>query len=56
MRDKYDGASRAFEPGDDIEQALDFARAQGRRRLIENNNISPERERFSNLDQLALRS
>ena len=55
MRDEDDRALRAFEPRDDVEQALDFARAQGRRRLVENDQIGLERERLRNLDKLALR-
>ena len=55
MRDEHDRALRAFEPRDDIEKALDFARAQGRRRLVENDEIGFERERLRDLDELALR-
>jgi len=55
MRDEYDRALRCFEAADDVEQPLDFARAQGRRRLIENDEVGLERERFRNLHKLALR-
>ena len=55
MRDEDDRALRAFEPCDDVEQALDFARAQGRRRLVENDEIGVERKRLRDLDELALR-
>ena len=55
MRDEDDRALRAFEPRDDVEQALDLARAQGRCRLVEDDEIGFERERFRNLDELALR-
>ena len=55
MRDEHDRALRAFEPRDHVEEALDFARAQGRRRLVENDQIGLERERFRDLDELALR-
>ena len=55
MRDEDDRALRAFEPRDDVEQALDFARAQGRRRLVEDDQIGFQRERFRDLDELALR-
>jgi hypothetical protein len=48
--------AHAFEPRDDVEEALDFAWAQGRRRFIENDEIGLERERFRNLDELALGS
>ena len=44
----------ALESGDHVEQALDFARAQGGGRLVENDEIGFERERLGDLDELAL--
>ena len=55
MRDEYDRASRPFKPRDDVEEALDFTRAQGCCRLVENNQIGFQRQRFCDLDELALR-
>ena len=55
MRDEDDRALRAFEPRDDIEEPLDLARAQGRCRLVENDEIGFERQRFRNFDELTLR-
>src|ERR1700722_13319507 len=54
MRDEDDRALRTFEPRDDVEKTLHFAWTQGRRRLVENDEIGFERERFRNLDKLAL--
>ena len=44
----------AFESRDHVEQALDFARAQGGGRLVENDEIGFERKRLGDLDELAL--
>ena len=55
MRDEYDRALRAFKPRNDVEEALDFARAQGCCRLVEDNQIGLQRQRFCDLDELALR-
>ena len=54
MRDEDDRALRAFEPRDHVEQALDFTRAQGGGRLVENDQIGFERKRLGDLDELAL--
>ena len=54
VRDEYDRALRAFEPRDHVKEALDFAWAQRRRRLIENDEIGLQCECFRDLDQLAL--
>src|ERR1700722_13812870 len=54
VRDEYDRALRTFEPRDHVKEALDFAWAQRRRRLVENDEVCFQRERLRNLDQLAL--
>ena len=54
MRDEDDRALRGLEPADNVEQTLDFARAQGGGRLIENDELRLERERLGDLDELAL--
>ena len=46
---------RRFEPSDDVEQPLDLARAQRRRRLVEDDQARIERERLGDLDELSLR-
>ena len=55
VRDEDDRALRAFESRDHVEQALDFARAKGGGRLVENDQIGFERKRLGDLDELALR-
>ena len=54
MRDEDDRALRAFESGDHVEQALNFARAQRGGWLVENDEIRFERKRLGDLDELAL--
>ncbi len=54
MRNEHDRAIRSFEPRDHVEQPLDLARAQRRRRLVENDQVRIERERLCDLDELAL--
>ena len=48
-------AQPGLEPGDHVEQALDFARAQRRRRLVEDDQVGLQRQRLGDFDELALR-
>ncbi len=54
VRDEDDRALRGLESRDHVEQTLDFARAQGGGRLVENDEIGFERERLGDLHELAL--
>ena len=54
MRDEHDGAPRAFESADHIEQALHLARAERGGGLVENDEIGLERERLGDFDELPL--
>ena len=54
MTDEQDGHSLLLELLNDLEKAVHFAAGDGRGRFVHHQNPRVDRERFGNLDRLAL--